>query len=174
MRAPVSRETVRGYFDVLVDTLVVRSVEPFTKSTGRRLVQHPRYYVFDVGVLNGALKNFEVSADRSGRLFEHLVLQLIVSEAACRDLDYRISVYRTEAGAEVDLVVELRGLLFAIEVKASRTVTRGDLRGLKSFGEFYGRRHTPLVVYRGDRPMTIDGVDILPIDKALGALGFGP
>lgn len=171
--ASIERMTARRYFDVLLDTLVVTNVDPFTKSTRRRLVQHPRYYVFDVGVLNGALRNFEVSGDRAGRLFEHLVLQLIVSEASSRDLDCRVSVYRTDAGAEVDFIVEISGHLFAVEVKSSRTVTKGDLRGLRSFGEFYGRRHTPLVVYRGERPLTIDGVDVLPIASALAMLGFG-
>jgi predicted AAA+ superfamily ATPase len=172
-RAAIERMTARRYFDVLVDTLLIRSVEPFTKSAKRRTVQHPRYYVFDVGVLNGALRNFEVSGDRAGVLFEHLVLQLIVSEASSRDLDCRVSVYRTEAGAEVDFIVEVGRNVFAVEVKHSRSVARGDLRGLMSFRDFYGRRHTPLVVYRGDRTLTIDGVDILPIRQALAALGFG-
>jgi predicted AAA+ superfamily ATPase len=172
-RASIERMTARRYFDVLVDTLVVRSVEPFTKSARRRLVQHPRYYLFDVGVLNGALRNFEVSADRAGTLFEHLVLQLITAEAASRDLDYRVSVYRTDAGAEVDFIVELNRTVFAVEVKNSRSVASGDLRGLKSFDGFYGRRHTPLVVYRGERPLRIDGVDVRPIEQALALMGFG-
>lgn len=172
-RAAIERMTARRYFDVLVDTLVLRSVDAFTKSARRRLVQHPRYYLFDVGVLNGALRNFETSADRSGNLFEHLVLQLIVSEAAARDLECRVSVYRTEAGAEVDFIVELDREVFAIEVKNSRAVTKADLRGLASFREFYGRRHTALVVYRGERPLVVEGVDVLPVARALAALGLG-
>lgn len=173
-RAAIERMTARRYFDVLVDTLVVRSVEPFTKSAGRRLVQHPRYYLFDVGVLNGALRNVEVSQDRVGTLFEHLVLQLILAEAAARDVDCRVSVYRTEAGAEVDFIVELDSSLFAVEVKSARTVSTTDLRGLQSFAEFYGRRHTPVVVYRGERALRVGNVDVLPLRQALMTLGFGP
>jgi len=30
----------------------------------RRLIQHPKHYFFDVGVLNGALGNFRPSPDR--------------------------------------------------------------------------------------------------------------
>ena len=78
--ASIERMSARRYFDVLVDTLVVRAIEPFTKSHRTRLVQHPRFYFYDVGVLNGALGNFEASSDRIGNLFEHLVLQMIVSE----------------------------------------------------------------------------------------------
>lgn len=100
------------------------------------------------------------------------MLQLIVGEAAARDLDCRVSVYRTEAGAEVDFIVELGRDVFAVEVKNSRAVTKSDLRGLASFREFYGRRHTALVVYRGERPLTMEGVDVLPVPRALAALGF--
>jgi predicted AAA+ superfamily ATPase len=171
-RAAIERMTARRYFDVLVDTLLVRSVEPFSKSARRRIVQHPRYYLFDVGVLNGALRNFEISGDRAGNLFEHLVLQLIVSEAAARDLDCRVSVYRTEAGAEVDFIVELGREVFAIEVKSSRSVTTSDLRGLASFSDFYGRKHTALIVYRGERTMRVEGVEVLPVAQALAVLGF--
>jgi predicted AAA+ superfamily ATPase len=53
--AMIERTTAKRYFDVLVDTLIIQPVEAFTKTSRRRLVQHPRYYFFDVGVLNGCL-----------------------------------------------------------------------------------------------------------------------
>lgn len=172
--ASIERMTARRYFDVLADTLLIQRVEPFTRSAHRRLIQHPRYYVFDVGVLNGALGTFEVSRDRIGNLFEHLVLQLLHSELKARDLDYRLSVYRTEAGAEVDFVLELGKKVFAIEVKASRTVGKSDLRGLKSFAEFHGGAVTPVVVYQGERTLMMDGVTVLPITAGFAPLGLAP
>jgi len=170
--ASIERMTARRYFDVLADTLVIQPVEPFTKSMTRRIIQHPKYYLFDVGVLNGVLGNFEASADRVGVLFEHLVLQLILSEAKCRDVDYRISAYRTDAGAEVDLVVEIGRKIFAIEIKASKNVGKSDLRGLESFKAFYGRGVTRLVIYRGERSLSMGGVEILPLGDALAVLGL--
>ena len=165
--------SARRYYDILIDTLLIRSLEPFAKAGRRRIVQHPRYYLFDVGVLNGALRNFEASGDRIGTLFEHLVLQVIHSEAAARDLDCRISVYLTESGAEVDFVVELDRKTYAVEVKAARTVGRSDLRGLRSFGDFFGRDHTPMVIYRGERALSMDGVAVLPLSRALSEMGLG-
>ncbi len=171
--AGVERMTARRYFDVLVDTLVIHAVPPFSRSKTRRIVQHPRYYLFDVGVLNGVLRNFEASADRIGTLFEHLVLQLMLSAAKALDLDIRLSMYRTEAGAEVDFVLETGKDVIAVEVKATRNIRKGDLRGLKSFCEFTGPRTTSLLIYRGDRRQSIDGVEILPLGDALESLGFG-
>ncbi len=133
----------------------------------------PRFYLYDVGVLNGALGNFEASGDRLGSPFEHLVLQLLWSEFQGRDEPVRVSVYRTEAGAEVDFIVERKGAVFAVEIKAVKTVRGGDLQGLKSFAAFYGKRHTPLVVYPGEHPLRMDGVEVLPLEMALELLASG-
>lgn len=168
--ASIERMSARRYFDVLVDTLVVRAIEPFTKSHRTRLVQHPRFYFYDVGVLNGALGNFEASSDRIGNLFEHLVLQTIVSEFQGLDKEIRLSTYRTEAGAEVDLILERKDTVFAIEIQAAKKISTGDLRGLKSFAGFYGKSHTPLAIHMGEHPATVDGVEALPLEMALQLL----
>jgi predicted AAA+ superfamily ATPase len=168
--ASIERMSAKRYFDVLIDTLVVHAIRPFAKSRRVRLVQHPRFYFYDVGVLNGALNNFDASNDRIGNLFEHLVLQLIRSEFQGLDEEIRYSGYRTEAGSEVDLILEKKDSLFAIEVKATKTVGQRDLRGLKNFAEYYGKAHTPVVIYMGDHPANIDGVEVLPVPMALALL----
>ncbi len=159
----VDRSTARRFFEILEDTLIVYPVEPFTRSSKRRLVQHPRYYFFDVGVLNGTLGNFEVSLDRIGLLFEHLILQLLKSAFKAHDEDVRISVYRTDGGAEVDFIVERQAGVFAVEVKASKTLGSHDLRGLKSFAEFYKKKHHPMILYLGEQTLSFgDGIVARP------------
>lgn len=166
-QAMIERMTAKRYFDVLVDTLIVEELGPFTKSAKKRLVQHPRYFVFDVGALNGALSNFRVSPDRIGMLFEHLVLQLILSEAKANDDDYRISNYRTDRGIEVDFIFEKNRDIFAIEAKATKNIHPANLSGLKSFGRFFGKKHQPILVYLGERPLMIDGIPVLPLSNAI-------
>jgi predicted AAA+ superfamily ATPase len=168
--ASIERMSAKRYFDILLDTLVVHAMEPFAKSRRIRLVQHPRFYLYDVGVLNGSLNNFEASNDRIGNLFEHLVLQLIRSELQGRDEEIRFSVYRTQTGSEVDLILERKSKLYAIEIKATKKIGSGDLRGLKNFASFYGKSHTPLVIYLGEHPAAIDGVEVLPAPMALRLL----
>ena len=62
--------------------------------------------------------------------------------------------------------------VFAIEVKASRKVLVNDLRGLKSFADFYGKKHTPLVFFLGERDQLIDDIQVLPLVKGIGKLGY--
>lgn len=170
--AAIERMSAKRYYDILIDTLIAVEVPAYSSSARKRLVQHPKFYLFDVGVLNGCFANFAVSPDRIGSLFEHLVLQLILSAAKSLDESIRISTYRTEAGSEVDFVLERGSELFAIEVKASKNVHSGDLRGLKSFGEFVKKKHKCLIIYLGSHEQQIDNVDILPLLSGLKFLGY--
>lgn len=170
--AQVARQSAARYFEILEDCLIVHRSEPFTKSLSRRLVQHPKFYFFDTGVLNGLLENFHPSQDRIGPLFEHLIFTQILHSANAHDRKVRISSFRTEHGAEVDLIVETGGKLFALELKASRNVGPSDLTGLKHFTDFYGKKHRPMLIYLGEPAKKIDGIEILPWQKALQEMGF--
>jgi predicted AAA+ superfamily ATPase len=170
--AQIPRQSAVRYFEILEDTLIVRRTEPFTKSLSRRLVQHPKFFFFDVGVRNGLLGNFEVSADRIGALFEHLIFSQLCAGAAARDREIRISSYRTEHGAEVDFIVEDGRELWALELKASRQVGSGRLRGLQSFAEYVGRKHRTMVLYLGDEARRVDGVDMVPWQAGIKEMGF--
>jgi uncharacterized protein len=160
--ASVSRQTAVRYFEVLEDTLIVQRCEAFRKSARKRLVQSPRFFFFDTGVLNGLLGNFVVSPDRIGMLFEHFLFTQLTALAAAHDRDTRISSYRTAHGAEVDFIVEQGSRLMAVEVKSAATVSRSDLRGLRSFATYYGKPHRAVIVYRGKHAKRVDDIEVLP------------
>lgn len=166
----IPRQTAVRFFEVLEDCLIVRRAEPFGKSARRRLVQHPRFYFFDGGALNGLLGNFQVSADRLGRSFEHFLFNQLHDEAAARDRDILLTNYRTEHGAEVDFILERGSEVWAIEIKASKSVRTGDLGGLRSFREFYGKRHRAWILYLGTARKSLDGVELWPWKEGLREL----
>jgi len=160
--AGVTRVTVQRYYEILEDTLLAHRIDAFAKSGRRRLIQHPRYFLFDVGVFNALVGNFQASGDRLGVLFEHLLVSQIVSAARAHDADIRLSTYRTEHGAEVDLIVELGRETWAIEAKASRTVGPSDTSGLRSFAELFDRPHHAVIAYMGEHRRTLNGVAVTP------------
>src|SRR5450432_725623 len=170
--AMVPRASVARWVEVLEDTLLVRRVGSFAKSTTRRLVQHPKLYFFDGGVLNGLLGNFEVSADRIGFLFEHLVANQILDAAASLDRPVRVSTFRTEHGAEVDFIVEWDKRVWAIECKAGVRVRGAELGGLARFANYYGKRHEARVWYLGAEARVEGGVKVLPWQEGLKEMGL--
>ncbi len=159
--AGIPRQSAVRFLEILEDTLVLRRCEAFRKSVRRRLIQHPRVFFFDTGVLNGLLNNFVASSDRMRNLFEHLLFNQLIDSAAS-DTDLRISSYRTEHGAEVDFVVERGSETLAVEAKASTMITQIDTRGFRSFADYYGKRHRPVIAYLGTTRKKIKGIEVLP------------
>lgn len=165
--AAVSRQSATRYIEILEDTLIVRRAFSFAKSSRRRLIQHPRLFFFDNGVLNGLLGSFAVSADRRGLLFENLLYSQILASLQSSGRNGRISSYRTENSSEVDFIVERGTELWAIEAKASTNVGPNDVRGLNGFAAYYGKPHRAVVAYLGSAPQKIGSVDVLPWQSLL-------
>lgn len=120
----VSAPTVTSYIDLLVDLLLVRRLPPFHANTGKRLVKSPKTYVRDSG-LTHALLNIETFDDLlghpvAGPSWEGFVIENLLAAAPSRT---QASFYRTAAGAEVDLVLDLGGThgIWVVEIKRSLT-----------------------------------------------------
>lgn len=118
----VSAPTVTGYIDLLADLLLVRRLRPFYVNVRKRLVKSPKTYVRDSGIVHALLgitdSNSLVGHPVVGASWEGFVIENLLSVAPAGT---KTSFYRTSAGAEVDLVLELPGSLapWAIEIKRS-------------------------------------------------------
>jgi predicted AAA+ superfamily ATPase len=166
----ISRQSAIRFFEVLEETLIVHRCDAFTKSSRRRLVQHPRYFFFDNGVLNALLGNYTVSDDRVGMLFENLIYTQLLNSANSAGRRLRLTNYRTEHGAEVDFICELDDEVWAIEAKASKIIGREDMSGLRSFADFYKKPHRAVIAYMGSHAKVVDGVEILPWQELLRSM----
>lgn len=118
----VSVPTVTSYLGLLVDLLLVRRLPPFHRNLGKRLVKSPKTYVRDSGLLHALLgiPDFDALLGHPvvGASWEGFVIENLL--AACPP-GTRAGFYRTAAGAEIDLVLELGAThgIWAIEIKRS-------------------------------------------------------
>lgn len=165
------RKIVEGYFDILEDLLLSIRLPVFTLRAKRKLVAHPKFYFFDVGVYRtirpaGPL---DTEQEASGAALETLFLQNLRAINDYGSYDYKLSYWRTASGLEVDFVLYgPRGLL-AFEIKSSTSVHAGDLRGLSAFREEFPACR-PFLIYGGDREMSFGDIPVLPIVQALQSL----
>jgi predicted AAA+ superfamily ATPase len=117
----VSTPAVGRYIDLLVDLLLVRRLRPWSGNVGKRLVRTPKTYIRDSGLVH-ALLDLETWDDVLGHpvvgaSWEGFAIENLVAAAGERRTPY---YYRTEDGAEVDLVFERGGRIeMAIEIKRS-------------------------------------------------------
>ena len=168
-QSAISQKTASRFFEILEDTLIVRRLHSFASSDQRRLIKHPKFYFFDVGVLNGLLNNFTPSLDRIGGLFETLVVNQLADLVNSAGATARFSTYRTDRGAEIDLILETDNGSFAIEIKASQNVGLTDLRYLRQFSLEH-KKIRPLVAFLGDTALEKEGIAILPLPDVLNVV----
>jgi len=115
----VDGKTVAKYLDLMVDLLLVRRLPPFLANIGKRLVKSPKTYVRDSGLVHALLRlddeDSVLGHPIAGMSWEGHVIENLLRVAPERT---EASFYRTAAGAEIDLVLELPGSrTWAIEIK---------------------------------------------------------
>jgi predicted AAA+ superfamily ATPase len=117
----VSTPAVGRYIDLLADLLLVRRLRPWSGNVGKRLVRTPKTYIRDSG-LTHALLDLERWDDIlghpiAGPSWEGFVIENLIAAAGDRRTPYH---YRTEDGAEIDLLFERGGAIeMIIEIKRS-------------------------------------------------------
>ena len=150
----VSSPTVARYVDLLVDLLLVRRLQPFHANLGKRLVKAPKIYVRDSGLLHALLAvptpNALYDHPIVGASWEGFAIETLVNCAPAWTSSF---YYRTSAGAQIDLLLELpRSKLWAIEIKRSLSpkVERGfhiacdDLKPARRLVVYSGQERVPL------------------------------
>lgn len=161
--AGVSASTVRNYYQILEDTLLGFTLEPWRRRKKRRLVETAKFYLFDVGVANQLhpeARTLDEGTDLYGRAFEHFILNEVRAWIEYERLDLPLSFWRTSSGFEVDLIVG--DLDLAIECKASRDVRATDLKGLRALKEEHEPRRSLVISRVGERRRTDNGIEIVP------------
>jgi predicted AAA+ superfamily ATPase len=130
--------TVQSYYEILEDTLIGFRLEPWRKSLRKRLSAHPKFYLFDLGVTNALCRRLTAGLDSRlrGRLFEHFIILETYRTLQYARSEARPFFWRTNNGAEVDLILEKHGkLVAACEIKSSAVIDGSHLTGLRSFQE---------------------------------------
>jgi hypothetical protein len=134
----------------------VRRLPPWSSNLGKRLVRSPKIYVRDSGVLHALLEietwDELVGHPVVGASWEGFVIENLIAAAGERWTPY---FFRTEDGAEIDLLLERAGRpAVAVEVKRASAPDAG--KGFRQATEALKvkRRY---VVYPGDERYSMGG-----------------
>ncbi len=119
----IATKTVGFYIDLLVNLLLLRRLAPYYVNIGKRLVKTPKVYIRDSGILHAllAIGDYNTLAGHPvlGESWEGFVIENVLSVVP---FGTKPSFYRTSAGAEIDLVLEMpNSEIWAIEIKSGLT-----------------------------------------------------
>jgi len=164
----VERKVVESYFAILEDLRIGYRVPIFSKKAKRRLIVHPKFYFFDVGVYRTVrpMGPLDAPEEVDGIALETLFLQELMALNSAMDLGYKIFYWRTSNGREVDFVLYGPKGLLSFEIKRTSRITSTMLGGLKSFLADYPMAKA-YFVYMGNRRMYEDKIGIVPVLESL-------
>ena len=168
----VSAPTVKEYFSILEETLIGSTIPAFTKNVKRRVIQSPKFYYFDVGIVNFLLRRRSLlpGSAEFGHAFEHLIMQELIAYIGYSESQHSLSYWRTTSGYEVDAVIGNANV--AIEIKSTEEVHSHHTRGLKAFSEEFP--NSRLIIVSMDKyPRRMNEIDVIPAQHFLKMLWNG-
>lgn len=157
-----SESTARRYLDILAGAYMVRVLPPWFENLGKRQVRSPKVYIRDSGILHGLL-HLETLADvqshpKLGASWEGFAIEQIIRLLDTRDAYF----WATHSGAELDLLVYLRGRRYGFEIKYADAP--GITRSMRIALSDLGLEHL-WVIYPGSQEYALTTqITVLPLD----------
>ncbi|SEA82572.1 ATP-binding protein [Pedobacter hartonius] len=164
----VSATTVVKYLDFLEGGYMVRRLQPWFVNAKKRLVKSPKTYIRDTGILHRLL-NIPSLDDIfghpvAGGSWEGYVIEQIYM---CKPNYTELFFYRTQAGAECDLIL-VQGVtpVACIEIKLSNSpvVSKGFVSCVQDLNPKYKFIITP----QSDTYDTVNGMTVISLKDFLG------
>ncbi len=131
----VSANTVKSYYQILVDTLLGFEVPAYRKVIKRKLYKASKFYYFDVGIANYLTGRHHLApkTPEYGHAFEHLVMQEICAYLGYTGSEETLSYWHTYEDLEVDAVIG--DARVAIEIKSTDHVDHDNKKGVMEFAK---------------------------------------
>lgn len=164
----VNRKLAEEYFIILEDLLLAQRLPVFTKRARRRIIAHPKFFLFDAGVYRAIRPKgpLDRPEEIDGIALETLVYQQLRAVIDYSKREYSLFYWRTSNGVEVDFILYGEEGILAIEVKRAAKVRRQDLHGLKAFIHDYPMAKA-FLFYGGKQKRYEDGIELIPLPEAI-------
>lgn len=112
----IHRETLQRYIDILKESYIIATIQPFYGNQSKELRKMPKAYLLDTGLRNMLVKNFTdlKSHQDKGELVENIVFNLLYFD---QSRNQSIHYWKTKSQQEIDFVIREDEKITAIEVK---------------------------------------------------------
>ena len=140
----ISAVTVERYLDLLQKSFIIYKLHSYSGNLRNEIKKSKKYYFYDNGIRNALINNFNPVSNRSdaGALWENFCVVEMLKKVEYEQRFSNLYFWRTYDGAEIDLIEEKDGSLYAYEFKwnPKRKVSLS-----KSFAEKYNVKGFKLI-----------------------------
>jgi len=162
----VSSHTVAGDLDVLEGAYMIRRLPPYHANVQKRLTKSAKLYVRDTGLLHflaGLRQPRDLATwPRRGASFEGMVIEELAGLTAHRLVRPELFFWRTQAGAEVDLLIVEGRRILPVEIKLGAAVNQYAVAGLRQCMKDLGLKRGWVISTASERRRLSPGIEIVP------------
>ncbi|MDX1957912.1 MAG: ATP-binding protein [Leptospiraceae bacterium] len=157
----IDRKTAERWLNILEYSFLWKSIPPFHKNSIKRISHKKKGFFVDTGLACAMQKISDsrvvLSLPHFGRLFESFVFAEIFKSLQRYSIQPNYYYFRTNGGAEVDLILEIDGKLFPVEIKATANPKKDAEKGIKKFRETFPKENirTGLLLSSVEKPYKI-------------------
>ena len=164
----VPPSTVSEYVGLLEDTLIGFLLPAWIESKKRKAIKTGKFYFFDPGITHmlAGTETLDRNSNLYGKSFEQFICMELRAYLSYRRKKLPLAYWRSKNGHEVDFLL---GTKTAIEVKASKKISRNDFKGLKYLKE-EGVFQNLILVSQDPVSIRTDNILTLPWQKFLSDL----
>ena len=151
----LSYHTINNYVDYLEGAFLVRRLDAYHANIRKRLVKRPKLYWRDGGLLHALLNVGDARALLQqpwvGASWEGFVVDQALTALQHADRRWQAWHFRTADGREIDLLLEVDGQLWALEIKLTTRARPDDMAKLNANADLVGADRRLLVCQRCER-----------------------
>lgn len=169
--AQVPPRTIREYYEILKDTLIIYELIPLQKQGKRKAISTSKFYFFDIGVANSLTGQKLIAKDthQYGKAFEHFIFLELKAYINYFRSDASLHFWRTYQGNEVDFIINQE---ISIEVKATHRAHERHTKGLSAISQEFKMKRK-ILISKDESYQKINDVEVYPYQEFLDLLWSG-
>ncbi len=162
----VSPNTAKSWLSILQASFQVYLLEPYYKNITKRMIKTPKLYFLDTGLL-AYLTGWKtpetiMSGAMAGAFFETYVVSEILKSWWGRGMEAPIWYWRSKDKEEIDLLMDIDGSLYPIEIKLTATPTFSHISTLQKLMMTTKTKKGFLICLSHKRLPLTASIDIIP------------
>lgn len=163
----LSVPTAKKYLNTLYQSELAFKLHGFHYGPAKRFMKAAKTYFAH----NGIIESFNIRLN-DGQLLENFVIAELEKR---RKLGYikadQFYYHKSAAGREIDLIFESRGILHAVEIKATKAPASRDIANLREFLGGIPSKAKGYLFYLGEGYSEMDGINLLPVFSLFSGKG---
>ncbi len=163
----ISVNTVKAWLSVLEASYIIFLLSPYHKNFNKRVIKSPKLYFFDTGLLCYLLGIAEPAQLYThyhfGNIFENAIITELYKKRTHAGKRPNFWFWQDQHRHEVDLLIEEKGQLTAIEIKSAQTYNARLASGIKAWEKAAGKETArQYLLYAGEQHMPFGKFELLP------------